>query len=311
MAQGLKTLCLSCFAVGALSASAAAQSNDLINRLDRLENEINTLNRAVYKGETPPPGAFSGGADTANLEVRLQQLETQMRELTGRIEQQDHAIRQIENQMQGMNAASRDAAAVRNNMPIEQPPLHDMRGQPADLMQGEGVGAASDLGYRDDSALPQPGLSDTGAQRMEQEVAVQGMRTAVPTASNDAAGQYEQAFAYLKSGDYGAAEQGFDAFLKKYPDHALSANAIYWLGESHYVRAEYDKAAKVFAQAYQKYPGGPKGADNLLKLGMSLAGAGKKKDACVALGQLAREYPNGPGPILRRGEQEMSNLDCR
>ncbi len=44
---------------------------------------------------------------------------------------------------------------------------------------------------------------------------------------------YEQAYGYLLQKDYGAAETGFDDFLKRHPNHQLAGNAQYWLGESH------------------------------------------------------------------------------
>lgn len=295
MAQGLKALCLSCLVGGVLMAPgvAIAQNDQFNARLDRLENELNTLNRAVYRGEAPPPGAsFDPSAATANLEVRLQQLESQIRDLTGRVEQQGYDIEQMKNQMDMLREAARSA-----------PPPAAAAAAPQQVTTAPSP-------YIDPYiASPQP--ESPPPPMNEDPSPTMGIRTVNPATSNDPTGQYEQAFSYLKAGDYGAAEQGFQAFLDSNPGHALSANAIYWLGESFYVRGQYDKAAKVFAEAYQKYPGGPKGADNLLKLGMSLGGSGKKKDACIALAQLSKEYPNGPAPILRRAEQEMASLDCR
>lgn len=306
MAQGLKALCLSCVVGGALLVpqAAHAQNNDQLNaRLDRIENEMNTLNRAVYKGEAPPPGAYDASAGTANLEVRLQELESQIRDLTGRIEQQGYDIDQLKNQMDMLREAARSAppasAAAPAHANTAASPYIDPYVSPP-----QPESPAPPMGTQNDTfSAPRP-LNEDPSPTM-------GIKTANPSVSSDPAAQYEQAFSYLKSGDYGAAEQGFQSFLDNNPGHALSANAIYWLGESFYVRAMYDKAAKVFAEAYQKYPGGPKGADNLLKLGMSLGGSGKKKDACIALAQLSKEYPNGPAPILRRAEQEMASLDCR
>lgn len=271
----------------AAALPAHAQSSDVMNRIDRLENEINTLNRAVYKGEMPPAGAYDPSG-AANLEIRLQQLETQLRDLTGQMEQQTYDIEQLKQRVEMMRGSAR---APGNAMPpmAQQQPVNP---------------AAAQLPVNEEPQL-------TNMPRNEDPTPPTGMHRAQPVQATDPAGQYEQAFAYLKSGDYGAAEQGFKAFLDKNPGHALSANAIYWLGETYYVRGDYEPAAKVFAEAYQKYPGGPKGADNLLKLGMSLGGAGKKKEACIALSQLSKEYPNGPGPILRRAEQEMARFDCR
>lgn len=302
MAQGFKALCLSCL-VGAsflLPVPAQAQTDQLNARLDRIENEMNTLNRAVYKGEAPPPGAFDASAGTANLEVRLQELESQIRDLTGRIEQQGYDIEQLKNQMEMVREAARSAPPP-SSAPQQQQPSPYVDPYPAQPQPPSPAPTGMDDGY--EAPAPRT-LNEDPAPPM-------GIKTANPAISSDPTGQYEQAFSYLKAGDYGAAEQGFQSFLDKNPGHALSANAIYWLGESFYVRGQFDKASKVFAEAYQKYPGGPKGADNLLKLGMSLGGAGKKKDACIALAQLSKEYPNGPAPILRRAEQEMASLDCR
>lgn len=255
-----------------------------MNRLNRVENEIDTLNRAVYKGEKPPPSLHAEASSSeSGVEVRLQELEMQLRDMTGKLEQQSYDMQNLQSRLNDLEAAQRSQAQEdRPASPLEK-----------------------------DSALYQPDrASALPAQEVDQEGSL-GMRTATPAPSNSAAGQYEQAFSYLKSGDYGAAEKGFEVFLEKYPDHALSANATYWLGETYYVRNEYAKAAQVFAQAYQKYPGGPKGADNLLKLGMSLGGMGKTKDACIALGQLQTEYPKGPTPVLRRAQQESDKLNCR
>lgn len=287
--------CFFCFVVVVGMSAAYAQSDDFMNRLGRLENEMDTLNRAVYKGEKPPPSLYTGNAASGS-EVRLQQLETQIRDLTGKIEQQSYDMQQLGSRLNEVEAAQRGTRVGKAPSAIDgNKALYNRQNNTALPAQGTDTGNI-DYGYRPPETSQDPSL---------------GMKTATPAPSNNAAGQYEQAFSYLKSGDYGAAEKGFDRFLKQYPDHALSANAIYWLGETHYVRNDYAKAAQVFAKAYQKYPGGPKGADNLLKLGMSLGGMGKTKDACVALGQLKTEYPKGPTPVLRRAQQESDKLNCR
>ena len=72
------------------------------------------------------------------------------------------------------------------------------------------------------------------------------------------------------------------SFIQRYPNDSLAGNAQYWLGETYYVRKDYNNAAAVFAEGYQKYPKGGKAADNLLKLGMALGQLGQKTDACRA-----------------------------
>jgi TolA-binding protein len=90
----------------------------------------------------------------------------------------------------------------------------------------------------------------------------------------------------------------------------LSANAKYWLGESWYVRNNFERAARIFAESYQQAPKGPKGPDNLLKLALSLNGMGKKEEACLTLGQLKKEYGASTSPILARAAQEGGRIGC-
>lgn len=266
--------------IGAAS-SAPAQSNDVVNRLKRLENEVGTLNRAVYKGEKPPASAAAPDDSAGVYLDRINRLENDVRDLTGKTEQQAYDVQQLQQQVQALSEDARMRLDA-----IE----GQLRAAPAPAQQEGGAVQV------DPSAQPVPAGADvvTGSE----------------TGSLDAAALYEQGFAEIKREDYPAAEKTFSGFIKQYADHPLAPNAYYWLGETYYVRKNYDKASRVFAEAYKKYPGGPKGADNLLKLGMSLAGKGEKQNACIALGQLKKEYPNGPAPILKRGDDEMASLGC-
>ena len=97
---------------------------------------------------------------------------------------------------------------------------------------------------------------------------------------------------------------------KDFPNHALASNANYWLGETHYVRGNYPRAAQIFAKGYQENPKGSKAADNLLKLSLSLEGMGKKEDACITLRQLEKEFTADESPIIIRARQELDNLGC-
>lgn len=72
-------------ALAGLPFMAGAQGGDwdMQNRIKRLENEIQTLSRAVYRGEKPPAGVGGGLSGGADAEIRLQQIETEVRGLRG------------------------------------------------------------------------------------------------------------------------------------------------------------------------------------------------------------------------------------
>ncbi len=304
----------------AVSAPGYAQSaRDINNRLDRLENELQTLNRAVYKGETPPQGAgFSGDpASQAAAEVRLQQLEIEIRTLTGKVEEQSYEVRQMKEQIERM----------RSDMELR---LSDLEGGPRPAASGEPSPASryTTGGLKYQERLPPGGNTSGGYQwnsgtgaagedgqlgtlRQPADSDYNNVDTASgTTAADTGASAYENAFALLKNAQYDRAETEFAAFLQRYPTHALAGNAKYWLGETYYVRNDFETAARIFAEAYQQYPDNTKAPDNLLKLGMSLSALGNNNDACIALGQLQTQYPNGAGPVLRRAKQEIQRLGC-
>lgn len=285
---------------------AAAQSNDVLNRLKRMENEIDTLNRAVYKGEKPPVSASGPDPAMGSFEVRLGQMENDLRTLTGKVEQQAYDSQQLQQQVEALSQDSKMRLDA-----IES----QLRGQGAAGVSAAAPGAIAPPPTMDQTAVDLATVPQTAPPTLPENDTIppedQITGDEGGPAATDAAGLYEQGFEQIKAGDYAAAEKSFAAFMKDYPKHALAPNALYWLGETYYARKDYDKASRAFAEAYQKYPGGPKGADNLLKLGLSLAGKGEKQNACIALSQLSKEYPNGPQPVLARGAEEMSKLGCQ
>src|SRR5262249_27511907 len=98
--------------------------------------------------------------------------------------------------------------------------------------------------------------------------------------------QYQYAFDLLRQTKYDEAEKALHTFVDEYPENPLAGNASYWLGETYFVRQDYNNAALTFAQGFQKYPKSGKAPDTLLKLGISLAALGETADACKALREL-------------------------
>ena len=276
------------------SSEAMAQSSrELGNRVNRLENEIETLSRALYRGEKPPPSSGAAGdpAMQANTEIRLQEMELQIRQLTGRLEEQSFETRQLKNAFERLSA--------------------DLDLRLSDLEGGSGSSSnngASSGSSRGSTPLYNDAGANNGAQRSSGSLGT--LRNNSGASADDAAAAYENAFSLLKSGNYDAAELEFDSFVRNHKDHALAGNAKYWLGETFYVRGDFGRAARIFAEGYQQYPDGTKTADNLLKLGLSLSSVGNTKDACIALKQLKKDSSGGSGPVLRRADQEISRLGC-
>lgn len=109
-----------------------------------------------------------------------------------------------------------------------------------------------------------------------------------PTSPEEA---YDQARSLLEQGDYAAAEHAFSAFVGAHPKHEQAGAAQYWLGVTHFVRGENEKAAAAFAKGYKTYPKCSKASDTLLKLAKTLALQNRQADACMALEQLQANFP--------------------
>ena len=110
--------------------------------------------------------------------------------------------------------------------------------------------------------------------------------------------------------EYPGAEKAFSAFVVTHPDDKLAGAAQYWLGETYYVRGNYDQSAKAFAEGYQRYPKSDKAPDTLLKLGMSLVQLKRNKDACVLYKELDTKYPSAPANVKQAVQRERQRAGC-
>lgn len=286
--------------------SQSADTGQLMNRITQLENQIQTLSRAVYRGKNLSPAdaaalSSAGSADTAamaNLEIRLSQIESQQRNLTGQLERMNHDIQQMKTRL--------DRALADSEQRFQQIERGGVSG-------GNTTGAAP---ATDTTLYAQDVTSDvTGSVRTSGNSTSGTLGTISSSGGNRASDPanilYDQAFSDIREAKYPQAEDKFKRFMAMYPGHNLAPNAQYWLAETYYVRGDYQQAARLFAQGYQTYPKGSKAPDSLLKLGLSLAQIGKKEDACLSFAQLKKEHPGDQSPAIRRADQEMKRLGCK
>lgn len=277
-----------------MPAHSFAQS-DISSRLNRLENEIDTLNRAVYKGEKPPASvSITSASERAATEVRIQQLQTELQNLRGTLEEQNHEVRKMREEL---TRALSDFETRFNEMEVK-------------VNQASPSMAAASAPVAQSAMKTIHPAADAATAAPAQEEAAPAAKPLATGGDSAVVADYDNAFALLKASNYEAAGKGFEDFIAKNPNHELIGNAKYWLGETYYVRGNYDKAARTFADGYQQFPKGPKAGDNLLKLAMSLAGLGKADDACVALAQLKKSGSDVTAPVSRRADQEIERLKC-
>ncbi len=287
-------LALSVFLVVPAAQAQGTNVQSLINRIDRLQRDLNTLQQHIYRGETPPPSdltAPGGGGvpetQAARIEVRLSQFESELRTLTGQLEEQSFRIKNISERL------DRLVADVDQRLLVLEGGTPDVAGT-----AGEPVGSEGEpqmLGTVSKSQVA--ALSEGGA--------------AGATSSGTPRKHYDHAFKLLSQTDYEGAERAFNSFLGQFPQDPLAGNAKYWLGETYYVRKQYDKAAVAFAEGYQSYPDSAKAPDNLLKLGKSLAALEHTSDACGTFAELLKRYGDAKPAIRQRAKSERKRLNCK
>jgi tol-pal system protein YbgF len=248
------------------------------------------------------PGAAVPGANPgmARLEVRMSQLEQDLRAVTGRMEDVSFQLRKLDDRLDKLAA--------------------DIEYRLGQAKSGDRAAATSAAGGGDTvAAIAAGGGAVTSTPRAQQPATeTEAPRpTSASTPSQNASlppktprEQYARAFAQLEKRQYEESAAGFTEFLKANPNDPLADNARYWLGESYYARGQFGRSAELFLDAYEKNKSGPKAPDTLLKLGLSLSGLDKNKEACATFRELNRAFPNAPDAVKERAAQEGKRLSC-
>ncbi|MEQ9556330.1 MAG: tol-pal system protein YbgF [Rhodospirillales bacterium] len=350
-----------------LTAAVPARAQDaqaLSQRLERLERDIQTLSKMVVRGPGAVPAADLPAAAkpaepmpnlpqnaVARIGVRLDTLESELRDVTGRIEEMTYNIDQLtarvdrlvadvdfrlsgleqQGRVPGTASAVQPGAAGPQANAAPTPGEVRMIGRPAgtlgqidpNLVKSTEPGAAkaapSGVGGPVEASPMQPPAGApnpagvTRVQPPQQTAAVsQGNTTSGPVLPDGTAEeQYKFAFDLLRKHQFDQAEMAFKEFLGKHEGGGLAGNARYWLGETHYARAEYVKAAEVFLQGFEKDPKGGKAPDSLLKLAMSLGQLGQNKEGCAAIDKLFVDFPNANSSLKRTATRQQRQMNCK
>lgn len=280
--------------VAAGGPAHAADPGTLRADLDRLRAEVGALGRIdLAQAQAPDLRA-------AALEVELSRVQEQLRQLTGRIEEVEHAQRQLERRIDGL-VADLDARLPGPGRPAPQPPALEATDRPAASAPAPVANVAPDAAARQGYVL---GTVPQGAIRSQSP----------PPAQLQAGGAdeaYKHALDLLQAGKWADAEQAFTSFVQDYPGDSRAPTASYWRGETFFFRKDYTTAAATFAGNYRTYgEAAPRAPDNLLKLGMALAAMGDRDKACQTFAELTKRHPNAPAPIRQALSREKSASGC-
>ncbi len=105
---------------------------------------------------------------------------------------------------------------------------------------------------------------------------------------------YSSAYADYARGNHDLAIQGFQEYLKSYPDSELADNAQYWIGESYYGKQKFAEAIEAWNLLLKDYPSSDKLPDARVKKGMALEKLGRRSQALLEYRYVVDRYPNSP-----------------
>ena len=287
----------------AAEAQQRVQVGSLIERIDRLETEVTRLR--VSQG--------GGGSDIA----RLDQIEQELRRLTGIIERLEYDTRReltaAETRMSSfesrLSALEQDGAAMAAPRAVTTESSFATATPPAIQPQ---AGAQPIQTFTPDQAAPayqpqasfqqQPGVFEPQPQQFAAQPPAPSFQGA------DAL--YDAGIRLLNIGSFDEAGAQFEDLIATYPQDPKAGQAQFWLGDMHFKLGRFEQAASAFLDSFRNWPEGAKAPDSLLKLGMTLANIGKTEEACLSFKQVAARYPGASPSLLRRADIESQRYRC-
>jgi tol-pal system protein YbgF len=276
--------CIGCLAA-ALAAAGCVSPQDieaLQSQLSDIQRQMLQLQRqAPSKQEVEDLGTSVGQQmgsllkTEADMQVKLQELSSQIDELQAKLEDTNYRLAQLSQQIATTN---QELKAFRSQPPAPAP-------APADPATGQN--------------------GEPGAPPAQQP-----QQPSRPGPAADPQSLYNAAYNDYLRGKYDLALQGFEEYLKNFPGTDLADNATYWIGECYYRQRRYRQAVDQFEAVLSRYPRSDKSAGALLKKGYALIELGDRSQGVTQLRQVLRQYPTSDEANLARQRLRELGVDA-
>jgi len=300
-----------------------ADNHNLYEILEKIQNDIQTLEKAVYSGsigianETNVNSSFNNNNSedvlTRHL-LKLSEIENQFQQLTNKFEEINFKLDKLSNRMSKVQADNQirfqdlESGLSSNDSLKKVVKKSDNKTDEAlpGSSQPQDLGSVSYKDSATNETSQQIMSIDTTASILTEE-----FRAEEKILPNDSPNkQYEFATSFLKVGDYSTAERAFREFVIDNPEHDLAGNAQYWYAETFRIRQLYTDAASAYLEGYQKYPKGEKAPINLLKLGISMVQIGEKDQGCKMINGVEKQYPKANQSVIQKAKYESQKFEC-
>lgn len=212
----------------------------------------------------------------ADMQVKLQDLSSQIDELQAKLEDTNYRLAQLSQQIAATNQE-----------------LKSFRSVPPAVPEGTTVGGDP---AQQPAQPPPPQQQNPGAPRGNTGADPQSLYNA---AYND----------YLK-GSYDLALREFQEYLDNFPATDLADNATYWIGECYYRQRRFRQAVDQFDAVLERYPRSDKVAAATLKKGYAHLELGERSQGVVQLRHVIRQHPTSDEANLARQRLREIGVDA-
>lgn len=231
----------------------------------------------------------SGGqSNVADLVIQIQQLQQQIAQLQGTIEEQNFQINELKERQKVLYVDIDSRLAE-----LEKDKLASTGNNNNELVVDSAIDDSNNNTTSQSVTIAEPVVRESVNAELATNTMTQGNINATSTESNPAIEQqYQAAFSELKAGRFNESARLFEDFIQQHPNHELTDNSYYWLGESYYVTRNYPLALAAFQNLEQKFPLSSKLADSLLKIGYTYHELEDYQQAEQALNKVVSSFPN-------------------
>jgi tol-pal system protein YbgF len=299
-----------------ISFAQQDKMNELLNKLDKIQKDIQTLEKAVYtKNQNLPYDNISLNEALTRQFTKISELEKQIQQMTQIYEENSYQLQQLsdklnkvsnDNQLRLQQLENNKFASDKVSSPkevIEEKKISPTKMNNKNILDKKEV---DEINYDEDNSLKDKSVNTESIKLKEKSN--KALAKILPKAS--VAERYMFAMNIMKSGDFEKAEIAFKEFVDAHAKHELAGSAQFWYGETFYIRQLYEDAAVAFLDGYQKYPNSPKAPENLLKLGVTLAELGETEQGCKMIANLKKAYPKTDASILQKSSYEKKRFNC-
>ena len=296
-------------------SSAQSEESDIeiiLNKLQNLQSDIQTLEKAVYSSNTitqssVPLDSNDEDALTRHL-LKLNEIEEQFQNLTNKFEEINFKIDKLSNRITKIQSDNQMRFQDLERSGLNQ----DTQAIASEPKKLPGSTEPRDLGFVADSDIDslEKAQKTQSIETTSSVVTEKTERNEKILPNTNPEDQYKFATSFIKVGDYETAELALREFVDSNGNHELAGNAQYWYGETFRIRQLYVDAATAYLDGYQKYPKSSKAPINLLKLGVALVNIGEKEQGCSMIIGVSSQYPKASQSIIQKAEYEKKKFKC-